>query len=597
MLVEAETDVEYDLDHVALYRDRPAGDGGGVRALRVRARRATRASRWAARSSSSTRASPGAPERPLLNHLAVLVDSAEDVIADAGRTRHRGRVGRRRGEHLRRVPLGPRARAHRVRRAQAHVLADVIAVAGAGMSGLVAAARLRELGVDCRLTREGLARRRVDAALVVRRLAPSRLGRLPPRVPGRRRAAAAPRLGAARRRDRLARVARRAGGLAGDRQPAHGRQALRPARPDRDARSPRGRVELERYSAIDRRRRRRSSAPAASPPRRAARRALRRPGGAAAAAGEPMVAGRRPRCTRRRAARRSRAGWTSSTGATCRTRAWGETSSSPAPQLYGRFARVFDEDGVEFFERDEVTWSETNLVQATAHRPGARAYYVLDEPRRSRSACASGRSQEMVDAAPRGGARRARRAPFAAPPGLGRGGAGRRLDHAHGRRAPRRRPRARAGERTAARSTGSGRRASTPAASRPAAMRAVSRRRSCSGLAAADDAAAAARARSAQVLPTEKAQRRVVARQGRRADLRDDERLAVLVELLADRRGARRRARAARSRSATRRRAGTRRDALTARQSNAGSRTAGSVTVTVVRSGLDRQHRSCRAAA
>src|SRR5439155_18364306 len=35
---------------------------------------------------------------------------------------------------------------HRVRRAQAHVLADVIHVFGAGMAGLVAAARLRELG-------------------------------------------------------------------------------------------------------------------------------------------------------------------------------------------------------------------------------------------------------------------------------------------------------------------------------------------------------------------------------------------------------------------------------------------------------------------
>jgi hypothetical protein len=28
--------------------------------------------------------SPGAPEKPLLNHLAVLVDSADEVIADAG---------------------------------------------------------------------------------------------------------------------------------------------------------------------------------------------------------------------------------------------------------------------------------------------------------------------------------------------------------------------------------------------------------------------------------------------------------------------------------------------------------------------------------
>jgi succinate dehydrogenase/fumarate reductase flavoprotein subunit len=50
----------------------------------------------------------------------------------------------------------------------------------------------------------------------------------------------------------------------------------------------------------------------------------------------------------------------------------------PLSQLYGRFARRFDEDGVEFFP-GEVSWSEADLVLATAHRPGARAYYVLDE--------------------------------------------------------------------------------------------------------------------------------------------------------------------------------------------------------------------------
>jgi succinate dehydrogenase/fumarate reductase flavoprotein subunit len=46
-------------------------------------------------------------------------------------------------------------------------------------------------------------------------------------------------------------------------------------------------------------------------------------------------------------------------------------------QLYGRFARVFDEQGVEFFD-GEVSWSENDLVQATARRPNARAWYVLD---------------------------------------------------------------------------------------------------------------------------------------------------------------------------------------------------------------------------
>ena len=57
---------------------------------------------------------------------------------------------------------------------------------------------------------------------------------------------------------------------------------------------------------------------------------------------------------------------------------WDETELVALAQLYGRFARIFDEDGVEFFSRDDV-WSETNVVQATARRSGAKAYYVLDE--------------------------------------------------------------------------------------------------------------------------------------------------------------------------------------------------------------------------
>jgi succinate dehydrogenase/fumarate reductase flavoprotein subunit len=58
---------------------------------------------------------------------------------------------------------------------------------------------------------------------------------------------------------------------------------------------------------------------------------------------------------------------------------WGEDELVTASQLYGRFARIFDETGEEFFERESVSWSETNVVQATARRPGARAYYLLDE--------------------------------------------------------------------------------------------------------------------------------------------------------------------------------------------------------------------------
>lgn len=50
----------------------------------------------------------------------------------------------------------------------------------------------------------------------------------------------------------------------------------------------------------------------------------------------------------------------------------------PLAQLYGRVARVFNERGEEFFEGD-VSWSENDLVQATAQQPGARAWYVLDD--------------------------------------------------------------------------------------------------------------------------------------------------------------------------------------------------------------------------
>jgi fumarate reductase flavoprotein subunit len=50
----------------------------------------------------------------------------------------------------------------------------------------------------------------------------------------------------------------------------------------------------------------------------------------------------------------------------------------PLAQLYGRYARVYNELGAEFFTGD-VSWSENDLVQATAQQPGARAWYVLDD--------------------------------------------------------------------------------------------------------------------------------------------------------------------------------------------------------------------------
>ena len=82
-------------------------------------------------------------------------------------------------------------------------------------------------------------------------------------------------------------------------------------------------------------------------------------------------------------------------------------------QLYGRFARVFNERGDEFFE-GEVSWSENDLVQATAHQPNARAWYVLDNAaldqrvRERTVADMVAAASTAVDAA---------RLPFAAPPG------------------------------------------------------------------------------------------------------------------------------------------------------------------------------------
>ena len=51
----------------------------------------------------------------------------------------------------------------------------------------------------------------------------------------------------------------------------------------------------------------------------------------------------------------------------------------PLAQVYGRHAWIFNERGEEFFDHERVSWSELDLVQATAHQPGARAWYLLDD--------------------------------------------------------------------------------------------------------------------------------------------------------------------------------------------------------------------------
>ena len=58
---------------------------------------------------------------------------------------------------------------------------------------------------------------------------------------------------------------------------------------------------------------------------------------------------------------------------------FGEGDFVPLAQVFGRYARIFNDDGDEFFDHNAVSWSELDLVRATAHQPGARAWYVFDE--------------------------------------------------------------------------------------------------------------------------------------------------------------------------------------------------------------------------
>jgi succinate dehydrogenase/fumarate reductase flavoprotein subunit len=71
----------------------------------------------------------------------------------------------------------------------------------------------------------------------------------------------------------------------------------------------------------------------------------------------------------------------------------------PLAQVYGRHARIFNERGEEFFDHDQVSWSELDLVQATARQPGARAWYLLDD-RALDQRVRYGTVRELVAAAP-----------------------------------------------------------------------------------------------------------------------------------------------------------------------------------------------------
>jgi catechol 2,3-dioxygenase-like lactoylglutathione lyase family enzyme len=81
-LVEAETDSEYDLDHVALYSRNPEATADEYERYGFERVGPTRVEVGGA-FVDFHQGEPGAPEKPLLNHIAVLVDSADAHITEA----------------------------------------------------------------------------------------------------------------------------------------------------------------------------------------------------------------------------------------------------------------------------------------------------------------------------------------------------------------------------------------------------------------------------------------------------------------------------------------------------------------------------------
>jgi len=70
----------------------------------------------------------------------------------------------------------------------------------------------------------------------------------------------------------------------------------------------------------------------------------------------------------------------------------GEKDFVRAAQLYARFAHVVDELGRPVLDR-EPSWSETDVVQTIASLPGARAWYVLD----GRAVCERARERTVAE--------------------------------------------------------------------------------------------------------------------------------------------------------------------------------------------------------
>lgn len=86
-LVEAPTGVDYDLDHAALFSSDPTATARGYERLGFRYAPPGRSEQPRVEVGGAFvelhDGDPGDPERPLLNHLAVLVDSTEEHISEA----------------------------------------------------------------------------------------------------------------------------------------------------------------------------------------------------------------------------------------------------------------------------------------------------------------------------------------------------------------------------------------------------------------------------------------------------------------------------------------------------------------------------------
>jgi len=86
-LVQASTDSEYDLDHVALYSEDPRATAEAYEQFGFDAASPSPDGHPRVEVGGAYiefhPGKPGAPEKPLLNHLAVLVDSVDEHIAEA----------------------------------------------------------------------------------------------------------------------------------------------------------------------------------------------------------------------------------------------------------------------------------------------------------------------------------------------------------------------------------------------------------------------------------------------------------------------------------------------------------------------------------